>query len=188
MRRCKNDVLKELVPKREYTILIKPTQQQLTLIKKIMTRTVDEEDNFFIGNNRIMQLRKVCNHPFLFLYDDNEDFSGKESTLLSASGKIPIFLTLLENLIPKGHRVLVFSQMTRLLDILELCLVKKSYTYYRIDGSVNTEDRDLMVREFNMGERDLFLLSTRSGGLGLNLASADTVIFYDSDWVFKSPS
>lgn len=183
LRRCKSEVLKELVPKREYTVLIKPTHQQTDLIKKIMTRKVDENDTFFIGNNRIMQLRKVCNHPSLFLCDDNEEFLKKGTKLGKTCAKIPILLTLLENLIPKGHRVLIFSQMTRVLDILEVCLQENGYTFYRIDGSVNTEERDIMVREFNMGERDLFLLSTRSGGLGLNLASADTVIFYDSDWV-----
>jgi SWI/SNF-related matrix-associated actin-dependent regulator of chromatin subfamily A member 5 len=91
---------------------------------------------------------------------------------------------LLRKLKENGSRVLIFSQMTRLLDILEDYMAYKGYDYCRIDGSTNGEDRDIQIEEFNKegSSKFVFLLSTRAGGLGINLATADTVILYDSDW------
>lgn len=97
-------------------------------------------------------------------------------------------MVLLDKLLPKlkmqGSRVLIFSQMTRLLDILEDYLVYREYEYCRIDGSTSSEEREQAIEEFNKEDstKFVFLLSTRAGGLGINLASADTVILYDSDW------
>ena len=91
---------------------------------------------------------------------------------------------LLRRLKEKGSRVLIFSQMTRLLDILEDYLTYRDYNYCRIDGSTSAEEREESMDAFNAPNSELFcfLLSTRAGGLGINLATADTVILYDSDW------
>jgi len=101
-------------------------------------------------------------------------------------------MQLLELLLPKlkaaGHRVLVFSQMTRMLDVLEDYLLARGHGFERLDGNVGSAERQLRIDRFNrdMGsaakEKFVFLLSTRAGGLGINLATADTVVLYDSDW------
>jgi SNF2 family DNA or RNA helicase len=90
---------------------------------------------------------------------------------------------LLAKLKKENHRVLLFSQMTRMLDIVQDYLDYRNYTYERLDGSVRGEDRFLAVKSFSENQDTfIFLLSTRSGGQGLNLTAADTVIFLDSDW------
>jgi SWI/SNF-related matrix-associated actin-dependent regulator of chromatin subfamily A member 5 len=91
---------------------------------------------------------------------------------------------LLKRMKEKDSRVLIFCQMTRMMDILEDYLHLREYEYCRIDGSSSGEDRDNAITEFNKEGSDkfIFLLSTRAGGLGINLATADTVILYDSDW------
>lgn len=103
--------------------------------------------------------------------------------LVQASGKLSVLDTLLPYLKRKGHRILLFSQMTRVLDIIQDYLFLRGYAYERLDGSVRGEERFLAVKNFNDDpETFVFLLSTRAGGVGLNLTSADTVIFFDSDF------
>jgi SWI/SNF-related matrix-associated actin-dependent regulator of chromatin subfamily A member 5 len=99
-------------------------------------------------------------------------------------GKMAVLDKLLPKLKANGSRVLIFSQMTRLLDILEDYLVYRGYEYCRIDGSTSSEDRENSMEDFNKegSTKFVFLLSTRAGGLGINLATADTVVLYDSDW------
>lgn len=98
-------------------------------------------------------------------------------------GKLQKLATLLHDLVPKGHRALIFTQMTKVLDILEQFLNIHGYRYMRLDGATKIEDRQLMTEKFNRDPKiPVFILSTRSGGLGINLTGADTVIFYDSDW------
>lgn len=84
----------------------------------------------------------------------------------------------------RGHRVLIFSQMTRMIDILEDYLISQEYQYCRIDGNTTYEEREDRIADFNRPNSDkfIFVLSTRAGGLGINLQTADTVILYDSDW------
>lgn len=91
---------------------------------------------------------------------------------------------LLKRLKERGHRVLLFTQMTRVLDILEDYLYMRQYLYCRIDGNTSYEDREARIDAYNKENSDifLFLLSTRAGGLGINLQTADVVILYDSDW------
>jgi len=131
-------------------------------------------------NNILMQLRKCCNHPYLF----RSDAYRIDEDLIRSSGK---FL-LLDNILPKfkagGHRVLMFSQMTAVMDLLEEFFTYRGYTYLRLDGSTHAEERERQVARFNDPSSPIFifLLSTRAGGLGLNLASADTVVIFDSDW------
>ena len=94
-----------------------------------------------------------------------------------------MFDNLLKKLKPEGHRLLVYSQMTKMLTILEDYLLFRKYSYVRLDGSTSLEDRAQMVNSYQKDDSIfVFLLSTRAGGLGINLTAADTVIFYDSDW------
>ena len=103
--------------------------------------------------------------------------------LISDCGKLKKLDELLKKLILENHRVLIFCQMTRMLDILEEYMSKRKYTYFRMDGSTQIADRRDMINEFQTNPKIFaFLLSTRAGGLGVNLTGADTVIFYDNDW------
>lgn len=98
-------------------------------------------------------------------------------------GKLQKLAALLHDLVPNGHRALIFTQMTKVLDILEQFLNIHGYRYMRLDGATKIEDRQLLTERFNRDPKiPVFILSTRSGGLGINLTGADTVIFYDSDW------
>ncbi|KAG0485560.1 hypothetical protein HPP92_009639 [Vanilla planifolia] len=131
--------------------------------------------------NYSMQLRKCCNHPFLFVEDYN---MWQRDQIVRASGKFELLDRLLPKLKRAGHRVLLFSQMTRLINILEIYLDMYGFRYLRLDGSTKTEERGTKLKLFNAPDSEyfMFLLSTRAGGLGLNLQSADTVIIFDSDW------
>lgn len=137
--------------------------------------------------NVVMQLRKVCNHPFLFDWplDPLTNLPVVSEDLLNSSGKMLVLNRLLEALFSRGHKVLIFSQFTTMLDIIEEWAVTyKKWHVSRIDGMVKQDDRRRQIAEYNTNPaRKLFLLSTRSGGLGINLTSADTVIIFDSDWV-----
>ncbi|PHT60290.1 putative ATP-dependent DNA helicase CHR12 [Capsicum baccatum] len=132
--------------------------------------------------NLSMQLRKCCNHPYLFVSDYN--IREKKEEIVRASGKFELLDRLLPKLHKAGHRVLLFSQMTRLMDILEVYLHAHHFKYLRLDGSTKTEERGTLLKQFNAPDSPyfMFLLSTRAGGLGLNLQTADTVIIFDSDW------
>lgn len=99
------------------------------------------------------------------------------------AGKLTVLDDLLKRLKASGHRVLVYSQMTKMIDLLEEFMVYRKYRYMRLDGSSKISERRDMVADFqSRAEIFVFLLSTRAGGLGINLTAADTVIFYDSDW------
>ena len=131
-----------------------------------------------------MQLRKCCNHPYLFAGAEPGPpfFTGDH--LVDNAGKMVLLDRLLPKLQARGSRVLVFSQMTRMLDILEDYCLYRGHQYCRIDGNTDGEARDSAIETFNApgSPKFVFLLSTRAGGLGINLATADTVILYDSDW------
>lgn len=138
--------------------------------------------------NLVMQLRKVCNHPFLFDWpvDPKTGSHVLNNDLAAQSGKVLLLDRLLTALFDRGHKVLVFSQMTKMLDILEDWATElKGWPICRLDGSVSQEDRRQQIEEFSdpKSKTQLFLLSTRAGGLGINLTAADTVIIFDSDWV-----
>ncbi|KAL5480577.1 IRC5 [Sanghuangporus weigelae] len=140
--------------------------------------------------NAVMQLRKVCSHPFLFDWpidvQTGEEVINEE--LVNASGKMLVLDRLLTELFKRGHKVLLFSQFTTMLDIIEAWAIEfKGWNLCRIDGSYGPGERREEMRRFQeSGEHPdaprLFLLSTRAGGLGINLTAADTVIFYDQDW------
>jgi hypothetical protein len=133
--------------------------------------------------NLLLQLRKICNHVFLMPGGVPEPYYINED-VVGGSGKLLMLDRMLPRLKANGHRVLLFSQFTSMLDILEDYCELRGYSYVRLDGETNRVKRRLDVRRFNAPKTSLFifLISTRAGGLGLNLASADTVILYDSDW------
>ncbi|SJX64363.1 related to proliferation associated SNF2-like protein [Sporisorium reilianum f. sp. reilianum] len=139
--------------------------------------------------NIVIQARKICNHPFLFDWPVDMD-SGTlvvNKDLINASGKMLMLNRLLDELFNRGHKVLIFSQFTTMLDIIEEWANEfKGLRTCRIDGTTPQEGRRAQMKSFNEDKGadacNLFLLSTRAGGLGINLVAADTVIFYDSDW------
>jgi SNF2 family DNA or RNA helicase len=98
-------------------------------------------------------------------------------------GKLQMLAVMLRRLYAQKHRCLIFTQMSKMLDILQKFLAHHKYTYYRLDGSTNVERRQMLMERFNSDSKVFcFILSTRAGGVGINLTGADTVIFYDSDW------
>ncbi|XP_016415702.1 probable global transcription activator SNF2L1 [Sinocyclocheilus rhinocerous] len=132
----------------------------------------------------LMQLRKCCNHPYLFDGAEPGPPYTTDLHLVVNSGKMVVLDKLLPKLKEQGSRVLIFSQMTRVLDILEDYCMWRNYGYCRLDGQTPHEERQISINAFNEpnSSKFLFMLSTRAGGLGINLATADVVIIYDSDW------
>jgi ATP-dependent helicase STH1/SNF2 len=193
LRRLKSDVEKDLPDKTEKVIKCKFSALQARLYKQMVTHNklvVSDGKGGKTGarglSNMIMQLRKLCNHPFVFDEVENQmnPLSISNDILWRTAGKFE----LLDRILPKykatGHRVLMFFQMTAIMDIMEDFLRYRNYQYLRLDGTTKSEDRSELLYEFNKPESPyfMFLLSTRAGGLGLNLQTADTVIIYDSDW------
>ncbi|KAL8779418.1 MAG: hypothetical protein Q9194_001467 [Teloschistes cf. exilis] len=133
--------------------------------------------------NPIMQLRLACNSPHHFFYPWAPD-QDPDTTLITQSGKMLMLDRLVPYLFQKGHKVILFSQFSRQLDFLEeWATTLRGWNVCRIDGGVKAEDRNEQIDAFNKRkDYKLFLLSTRAGGLGINLTSADTVILFDSDW------
>ena len=133
-------------------------------------------------SNELMQLRKICQHPFLFEnVEDKVNPSGLiDQSLIRTSGKLELLSRILPKFFATGHRVLIFFQMTKVMDIMEDFLKMMNWKYLRLDGGTKTEDRAGHVALFNAKDSDykVFILSTRAGGLGLNLQTADTVIMY----------
>lgn len=131
----------------------------------------------------LMQLRKVCDHPYLFPGSEIDEGMTDE-TIVTASTKMQVLDRLLVKLKAGGHKVLIYSQFTSMLDIIEDYLNFKRYRYFRLDGSVALARRRFEINLFNNPQSEVFvyLLSTRAGALGITLTGADTVIMYDSDW------
>uniref|UniRef100_A0A8C9EST8 Chromodomain helicase DNA binding protein 6 n=1 Tax=Pavo cristatus TaxID=9049 RepID=A0A8C9EST8_PAVCR len=203
LRRLKDDVEKNLAPKQETIIEV-----ELTNIQKKYYRAILEKNFSFLSKganqhnmpnliNTMMELRKCCNHPYLINGAEEkilEDFRKTHSpeapdfqlqAMIQAAGKLVLIDKLLPKLIAGGHKVLIFSQMVRCLDILEDYLIqRRRYTYERIDGRVRGNLRQAAIDRFCKPDSDrfVFLLCTRAGGLGINLTAADTCIIFDSDW------
>uniref|UniRef100_A0A8I5NLQ7 Chromodomain helicase DNA binding protein 4 n=1 Tax=Papio anubis TaxID=9555 RepID=A0A8I5NLQ7_PAPAN len=181
LRRLKADVFKNMPSKTELIVRV-----ELSPMQKINARGGGNQVSLL---NVVMDLKKCCNHPYLFPVAameapkmPNGMYDG--SALIRASGKLLLLQKMLKNLKEGGHRVLIFSQMTKMLDLLEDFLEHEGYKYERIDGGITGNMRQEAIDRFNApgAQQFCFLLSTRAGGLGINLATADTVIIYDSDW------
>ncbi|XP_020297890.1 lymphocyte-specific helicase-like isoform X2 [Pseudomyrmex gracilis] len=149
---------------------------------------VTERNRDFLINikfgNRIMMYKKIVNHPYLIHCPlDAVGLPKIDVDLIKSSGKLLVLDAMLAKLNARGHKVLLFSTMTMLLDIIEDYIMLRHYKYVRLDGTVEIEKRKKDIAAFNANpDLFLFLISTRAGGIGLNLAGADTVIIYDSDW------
>ncbi|CAL5393190.1 unnamed protein product [Camellia sinensis] len=190
LRRLKSDVEKGLPPKKETILKVGMSQMQKQYYRALLQKDLEVVN---AGGERkrllniAMQLRKCCNHPYLFQGAEPGPPYTTGDHLITNAGKMVLLDKLLPKLKERDSRVLIFSQvhlMTRLLDILEDYLLFRGYLYCRIDGNTGGEDRDASIEAFNKpgSEKFVFLLSTRAGGLGINLATADVVILYDSDW------
>ncbi|KFP23593.1 Lymphoid-specific helicase, partial [Colius striatus] len=145
---------------------------------------MDSEVNLKL-QNIMMLLRKCCNHPYLIEYplDPATQQFKIDEDLVKNSGKFLLLDRMLPELKKRGHKVLLFSQMTMMLDILMDYCYLRDMKFSRLDGSMSYSEREENMRRFNTDpEVFLFLVSTRAGGLGINLTAADTVIIYDSDW------
>ena len=131
-----------------------------------------------------MQLRKICLHPYLFPEVEDKSLPPLGDHLIEVSGKLRVLDKFLDKLRHGQHQILIFSQFTMMLNILEDYCNYREFGYCRIDGDTEIQRRDDQIADFTSNETDkkIFLLSTRAGGLGINLATADTVIIYDSDF------
>merc|ERR1711962_1492838 len=193
LRRVKKDVEKDLPAKVEKILRVDMTIKQKQYYKYILTRNYKELSKGSKGSavslcNIVVELKKCCNHAYLTKPpDDREAGVTKEEQLerlLRGSGKVLLLDKLLVRLKETGHRVLIFSQMVRMLDVLSEYMEIRRFPFQRLDGGIKGDTRKNAIDHFNAPDsKDFcFLLSTRAGGLGINLATADTVIIFDSDW------
>lgn len=189
LRRLKSEVEKRLKPKKEIKIFVGLSKMQREWYTKILMKDIDILNSAgkmekMRLQNILMQLRKCTNHPYLFDGAEPGPPYTTDEHLVFNCGKMVILDKLLPKLQEQGSRVLIFSQMTRMLDILEDYCLWRQYQYCRLDGKTPHEDRNRYITEYNAdnSSKFVFMLSTRAGGLGINLATADVVIIYDSDW------
>ncbi|KAK6727679.1 hypothetical protein RB195_005393 [Necator americanus] len=200
LRRLKEDVEKSLQPKEETIIEVQLSDTQKKFYRAILERNFSHLCKGTSAPslmNVMMELRKCCNHPFLIqgaeetimselkmLHPEWDEETLAHKALVQASGKVVLIEKLLPKLRKDGHKVLIFSQMVKVLDLLEEFLVNMNYPFERIDGNVRGDMRQASIDRFSKKDSDrfVFLLCTRAGGLGINLTAADTVIIFDSDW------
>ncbi|XP_023676416.1 probable global transcription activator SNF2L2 [Paramormyrops kingsleyae] len=202
LRRLKKEVESQLPEKVEYVIKCDMSAIQKVLYRHMQGKGIlltdgSEKDKKGKGGaktlmNTIMQLKKICNHPYMFQHIEesfaehlgfpNGIISGPD--LYRASGKFELLDRILPKLQATHHRVLLFCQMTSLMTIMEDYFAYRNFLYLRLDGTTKSEDRADLLKKFNEkgSQYFIFLLSTRAGGLGLNLQAADTVVIFDSDW------
>ncbi len=192
LRRLKSDVLRmgeQLPDKQEHILLCEMSAWQKYMYKKI----VKSEKLLFTDShgrqrydklsNPAVQLRKCVNHPYLF-YSDHSNLMMDSPDLWRSAGKFDMLDACVMKLLRTGHRLLIFNQMTKVVDLQERLLRYRDIPFFRLDGNTRPEDRKSMVADFNSpnSEVHVFLLTTRAGGLGVNLQTADSVIIFDSDW------
>ena len=195
LRRTKNKVENDLPPKTEKIIRVELSDVQLDYYKNILTRNYAALNEGAKGQkqsllNIMMELKKASNHPFMFPNAEDKILAGSDrredilKALITSSGKMMLLDQLLTKLKKDNHRVLIFSQMVKMLDILGDYLHLRNYQFQRLDGTIAAGPRRMAIDHFNAPDSDdfCFLLSTRAGGLGINLMTADTVILFDSDW------
>lgn len=181
MRRLKKDVLLELPEKIESRMMCNMTSEQSKLYDAYLLKARNEFEQevstsgFEKSQIKILalltRLRQLCCHPALFL----DNYKGK-------SGKMEMLLEILEDAKQGGHRVLIFSQFTSMLEMIKDKLAKENISNFYLYGGTKAQDRMDMVKRFNDGENDVFLISLKAGGTGLNLTGADMVIHFDPWW------
>lgn len=197
LRRLKKDVEKSLPSKTERILRVELSDLQTDYYKNIITKNYSALNAGNKGSqisllNVMSELKKASNHPYLFDGAEERALAKANSNardnvlrgIIMSSGKMVLLEQLLTRLKKEGHRVLIFSQMVRMLDILGDYLSIKGYQFQRLDGGIPSSQRRISIDHFNAPDsKDFaFLLSTRAGGLGINLMTADTVVIFDSDW------
>ena len=202
LRRLKKEVESQLPDKVEYVVKCDMSALQRIVYRHMQNKGVlltdgSEKDKKGKGGartllNSIMQLRKICNHPFMFpqIEESFAEFQGHHGGIVSgpdvyrASGKFELLDRILPKFRATKHRILIFCQMTSLMTIMEDYFNYRGFKYLRLDGTTKADDRGDLLKVFNNPDSEvfIFMLSTRAGGLGLNLQTADTVIIFDSDW------
>lgn len=187
LRRLKDSVAGELPTKTEHVLRCKPSAYQAALFGAIQAQLATPGGVRGVSNT-LMELRNICNHPFISKVHVTGSEAGLPRHPLPAEVRLCSKLEVLDRVLLKlkatGHRVLIFCTMTRLLDVLEDYMDWRGLNYLRLDGTTKQEERGALVDSFNASGSSAFafLLSVRAGGVGLNLQSADSVIFYDTDW------
>ena len=180
MRRLKTDVLKELPDKLEHAVYAQMTDEQNKLYTantlKLQTDLEQQSDSMFKTSKiqilaELTKLRQLCCDPSLIY----QNYHG-------GSAKLDTCIQLIENAMAGGHKILLFSQFTSMLDVIERRLKAERILYYRLDGSTKSEQRTRLVNAFNENKIPVFLISLKAGGTGLNLTGADIVIHYDPWW------
>ncbi|QCD91018.1 SWI/SNF-related matrix-associated actin-dependent regulator of chromatin subfamily A member 5 [Vigna unguiculata] len=195
LRRMKSDVEIMLPKKKEIILYANMTEHQKNLQDHLVNKTLGNylKEKMSSGRplpgslvrNLAIQLRKVCNHPDLLdSACDDTSFYPPVNEIVEQCGKFHLLDRLVQRLFARNHKVLVFSQWTKVLDIMDYYFSEKGFEVCRIDGSVKLDERKRQLQDFNDENSNcrVFLLSTRAGGLGINLTAADTCILYDSDW------
>lgn len=180
MRRLKTDVLKELPDKLEHAVYAQMTDEQNKLYTantlKLQKDLEQQSDSMFKTSKiqilaELTKLRQLCCDPSLIY----QNYHG-------GSAKLDTCIQLIENAMAGGHKILLFSQFTSMLDVIERRLKAERILYYRLDGSTKSEQRTRLVNAFNENKIPVFLISLKAGGTGLNLTGADIVIHYDPWW------
>jgi chromodomain-helicase-DNA-binding protein 7 len=203
LRRVKEDVAKDIPPKEETIIDVELTTLQKQYYRAIFERNLGvlklAKGNMPKLMNIQMELRKCCNHPFLVHGVEDREYENLETNvtqtkvpghinriddlLVPSSGKMVLIDKLLPKLKKEGHKVLVFSQMVKMIDMLFEYAEARGYSCEKLTGGIKGNDRQKSIDRFNNDpDSFLFLLSTRAGGVGINLTAADTCIIFDSDW------
>jgi len=181
LRRLKSEVLTELPQKIETTLYAEMLPEQKKMYTAYFLKAKGELDDIMSSGtfntkridilSKLTRLRQICCHPAVFA----EDYKG-------GSGKLDLTVNSIEDFIATGHRLLIFSQFTSMLAILRERLTKMNIPYFYLDGATDSKARLDMVDKFNNGENDIFLISLKAGGSGLNLTGADVVLHYDPWW------
>ena len=187
LRRLKNDVEGDLPDKIERVIRCPMSAIQSELYLSLQKKATNpKKGGIRAFNNTVMQLRKVCNHPFVFeeVEATLNPTRANNDLLYRTSGKFELLGRILPKMRASSHKVLIFFQMTSVMTIMEDFLNVLAIPYLRLDGSTPAAERSSLLSKFNAPNAPyvVFLLSTRAGGLGLNLQTADTVVIFDSDW------
>ncbi|KAL0481875.1 DNA excision repair protein ERCC [Acrasis kona] len=183
LRRLKKDVQHQLPKKREQVLFCRLTDIQVHAYHNFLKN--NEVSRIARGKGAMFKavtiLRQLCNHPDLLLIDTEDEPEDLGATF--RSGKLQVVEQLLPMWKKQSHRVLLFSQSRQMLDILERFVISKQYKYMRMDGTTPVKTRSAQIDTFNNDDSYfLFLLTTKVGGIGINLTGADRVILYDPDW------
>lgn len=185
LRRIKKEAEKSLPPKTELHIKVGLTETQKKIYRDLLTKSaIESGSTFSFFKNLVMQLRKACNHPYLFegVEEEGQDEFGEH--LVDVCGKMRVLDKLMSKCVAENNQVLIFSTFTSMLDILEDYCGMRDYDYCRLDGTTDLDEREDQIEEFTKknSPKKVFLISTRAGGLGINLMTANIVVLYDSDW------